>query len=290
MIGMSSTWMAIKGFGIRESIERCFDLGFELVEVGAGHKYEPDAVGSVIQTKQKYPGKHFTVHAFFPPLTKSYAMNMSDPKEHAIIIKTAEGMFDLAKRIGADVVGMHGGYAGEVMWVPDRGGFEKLEIKKPIPPEVAEANMMSVLQKLVKLAESRGVKLAMEISPFDESKPILSDIESFEKVFSGIRSKSLGMLLDVGHLHVSAAAKGFDPYEFTARFRDRIFELHLHDYKDDNKHIAVGTGEIDFDKYFKIIGKPFLKRIPMVFEYNNSVTEEQALAGKVLIEDIMREI
>ena len=31
MIGMSSTWLATRGMDIRGSIERCFELGFDLV-------------------------------------------------------------------------------------------------------------------------------------------------------------------------------------------------------------------------------------------------------------------
>ena len=288
MIGMSSTWMATKGFGIRESIERCFGLGFDLVEVGAGHKHEPNAVETVIELKRKYPDSHFTIHAFFPPVAKgSYIMNMSDSKEHGIILKTAAGMFDLAEKIGADVVGLHGGYAGEVVWVPDRGGFDKLKMIKSIPAETAESNMMVILEKLVRLAEGRGVKLAVEISPFDVSKAVLSDPEIFEKVFSRFESDNLGLLLDIGHVHMSAAAKGFDPYEFTARFKEKIFELHLHDVVDGEDHNLVGTGEIDFARHFKIIGRKRLESIPLVFEYTNLVSEEEALRGKGHIEGVL---
>jgi sugar phosphate isomerase/epimerase len=280
--------MAIKGFGICESIERCFDLGFELVEVGAGHKHEPNAVEAVIETKHEHPEKHFTIHALFPPVAKgSYIMNMSDSKEHATILKTADGMFDLAKRIGADVVGLHGGYAGEVVWVPDRGGFDKLKMIKSIPAETAESNMLAILEKLVQLAEERGVKLAIEISPFDVSKAVLSDPEIFEKVFSRFESDNLGLLLDIGHVHMSAAAKGFDPYEFAARFKDRVFELHLHDVVDGKDHNLVGTGEIDFARHFKIIGRKRLESIPLVFEYTNLVSEEDALRGKEKIEALL---
>jgi sugar phosphate isomerase/epimerase len=199
-------------------------------------------------------------------------------------------MFDLAERIGADVVGLHGGYAGEVVWVPDRGGFDKLKMIKGIPAETAESNMMTILEKLVQLAEERGVKLAIEISPFDVSKAVLSDPEIFEKVFSRFESDNLGLLLDIGHVHMSAAAKGFDPYEFTARFREKTFELHLHDVVDGKDHNPVGTGEIDFARHFKIIGRKRLEIIPLVFEYTNLVSEEEALRGKGHIEGMLQSL
>lgn len=286
---MSSTWFATQGFGIRESVERCFALGFGLVEVGAGHRYEPDAVETVLALKRENPAKRFTLHALFPQLAprlrKTYTMNMSDVKEHAKILEVAAVMFDISKRIGAGVVGMHGGYEGEVVWVPGSGGFERLEIRKPIPPEVAEENMMSVLRKLARLAEDRGVKLAIEIS--DSSKPVPSGAEAFEKIFSEIGSKSLGMLLDLGHLHKVAATKGFDPYEFTARFKDKILEMHLHDVVNGQDHRAVGTGVVDFRRHFEIMGRDRLESIPLVFEYTNLVDEAAALRGKEIIEKII---
>jgi sugar phosphate isomerase/epimerase len=291
---MSSTWFATRRFGIRESVERCFALGFELAEVGAGHKYEPDAVETVLKLKRKYPAKHFTIHALFPPLRpqqkKSYAMNLSDEEEHAKILEVAAGMFDLTNKIGADVVGMHGGYAGEVAWVPGRGGFDTLKIRKPIQDNVAEKNMMSILEKLTVLAEEHKLKLAIEVCPFDASRPLLSDPEIFRKIFSRIKSENLGMLLDVGHAHVSAAAKGFNPYDFTARFKEKIFELHLHDVVDGKDHNLVGTGEIDFARHFKIIGRKRLESIPLVFEYTNLVSEEEALRGKGHVEGILQSL
>ncbi|MCX6820510.1 MAG: sugar phosphate isomerase/epimerase [Candidatus Aenigmarchaeota archaeon] len=284
--------MATRGFGIRESVERCFKLGFGLVEVGAGHKYEAKAVETVLKLKRENPEKHFTVHALFPPMKSpernNYAMNLSDENEHAKILETAAGMFEITKMLGSGVVGMHGGYAGEVAWVPDRGGFDTLKITKPINESVAERNMLSVLEKLAAMAEDRDIKLAIEVCPFDASKPLLSTPEIFKKVFSGIKSENLGMLLDVGHAHVSAAAKGFDPYEFAERFHDKIFEMHLHDVVDGRDHNAVGTGVVDFRKHFEPIGRDRLKRIPIVFEYTNLVDEAAALRGKKIIEGVLK--
>jgi len=262
--------------------------------VGAGHKYESDAVETVIELCKKHPDKRFTVHALFPPLSptqrKNCAMNLSDEKEHAKILGIAAGMFDLTKRIGAGVVGMHGGYAGEVEWVPGRGGFDTLKITKPIQENVAEKNMMSILGKLAALAVEHEIKLAIEVCPFDASKPLLSNPGIFRKIFSRIRSKNLGMLLDIGHAHVSAAAKGFDPYEFAERFNDKIFEMHLHDVVNGRDHNAVGTGVVDFRRHFEPIGADRLESIPLVFEYTNLVNEAAALRGKGIIEGVLKSL
>lgn len=290
MIGMSSSWLAVKGLSIRESIEKVFELGFELVEVGAAHKYEDHAVETLLELRKKYPDKHFTLHAMFPHFKNgSYALNLADPKEQDRTLKVVKRMFDISERIGATMLGIHGGYAGEAKWVEGKSGFERLTIGAPIPSKDAERNMKLILEDLVNIAEERSIKLAIEISPPDSASPIMITPDSFEWIFSGFESKQLGLLLDVGHLHLAANEKGYSPYEFVKKFKDKIFEVHLHDCKDGMDHYAVGTGEIDFSKYFKTIGRDILEKVPIVFEYNNSVTEEQTMAGKTLVEKMLAE-
>jgi sugar phosphate isomerase/epimerase len=291
MIGISSTWMATRGLGIRQSIERCFELGFGLVEVGAGHKYEPDAVGTVIGLSKAHPDKRFTVHALFPPVQKSYAMNIADAKEHARIVGAVSGMFGLAKEIGADVVGLHGGYCGHVDWgEAGRGGFKELVVEGGMTREKAMADLLVVLERLVAIAEAAGVKLALEIAPDGAWNPIPKTPDEFDEVFSRFGSKMFGLLLDVGHLHRTAAANGYDPYAFTSRFKDRISEMHLHDVAGGVDHKEAGTGEIDFARHFNIIGEKSLDAMPLVFEYTGLVDEAAALRGKAFIEGVLRSL
>lgn len=301
MLGMSSSWMAMKGLNIRDSIEKIFGMGFELCELGAAHKYEKNAVETVMELRKKYPDKKFSIHAKFPPdkinkpegrknnhnNSHHHTMNIADSKEHEATFKAVKKMFDINDRINAELVGIHGGFAGEVKWVEGYFGLEVLEMKKSIDIETARRNMIIILQELLNMAEERGVKLAIEISPSGDFAPIMVNEEAFEWLFSNFKSKYLGMLLDLGHLHIASVSEGYDPYEFVKKFKNKIFELHLHDKSGDKDHFTVGTGEIDFEKYFKTIGKAKLRKLPMVFEYNNSVTEEQALEGKEMIENLL---
>lgn len=288
MIGMSSSWLAVKGMLIKEAVEKVFELGFGLVEVGAAHKYEENSVETVLELRNAYPSKKFTLHALFPHFKNgNYPLNLADIKEQDRILKAVKRMFDISERLGASVLGIHGGYSAEVRWVNGRHGFKKLEASNPIPLNTAKRNMKVILEDLVGIAEERDIKLAIEISAAGPSGALMANPESFEWLFSNLASKQLGLLLDIGHLHLAGNEGFYDPYEFVKKFKSKIFEMHLHDCKYGSAHSAVGTGEIDFAKYFKIISRTRLKRIPLVFEYNNSVSEEKALAGKALIEKIL---
>jgi len=295
MIGISSSWMGVKGFSIKESVEREFELGFELVEIGAAHKYEDGAVETVLNLRKNYPNKNFTLHGLFPHSKGRHIfLNLANSKEHVTTLKIVKNMFDIGERLNVEVIGLHGGYSGEVKFGKPKLGFEEILVKKPMPIDIAKRNIIAITNELVDIAEERKIRLAIEVQPPGPAQ-MMTNPETFNWLFSNFKSDYFGILVDIGHLHKSSRKEGYDPYEFVKAFKDRIFEMHLHDCKESsdkiiNDHIAVGTGEIDFEKYFKIIGRKTLESIPLVFEYNNSVTEQQAVNGKLLIEKLLAKV
>jgi sugar phosphate isomerase/epimerase len=292
MIGISSSWPATKELSIKDSVEYIFKLGFDLVEIGAAHKYEDNAVETVLKLRNKYPMKSFTLHALFPPGKNGslYPLNLSDTKEHDRILKTVKNMFDISERLGCNFVGIHGGFAGRVKWVKGKFGFRELKVEKPIDIEDAKTNMKIILEDLVHVAEEKNMKLAVEIYFPHESKPLMTNPEMFKWMFSLFKNSHLGLLLDIGHLHVAGIRGDYDPYKFVKKFKDRILELHIHDYNGERDHVAAGSGNIDFKKYFKIIGKDRVEKLPLVFEYNNAVNEKQVLEGKKFIESVIERL
>jgi hypothetical protein len=57
MIGMSSSWLATKGFNIKSACDKIFESGFGLAELGAAHKYEPRAMDIVKYFSKAYKGR-----------------------------------------------------------------------------------------------------------------------------------------------------------------------------------------------------------------------------------------
>ena len=58
---------------------------------------------------------------------------------------------------------------------------------------------------------------------------LLCETEEFEKFLAEVQSDNVGVLLDLGHLNVTAHSLGFDRYEFINRVRDRVFAIHAHE-------------------------------------------------------------
>ncbi len=74
-----------------------------------------------------------------------------------------------------------------------------------------------------------------------------------ERLLKKIKSKLCGICLDVGHHNVFGE---IDIEKWFKKFKDRIFELHLHDNDGTfDWHRAVGEGNIDFEKIFKSVKK-----------------------------------
>ncbi|GAG53509.1 unnamed protein product, partial [marine sediment metagenome] len=162
MIGMSSSWLATKGYNIRSSVEKIFDLDFDLVELGAAHKYEPKAMQIVKLLKKQHPDKKFTVHTLFPPLEEFFMFNIADTKAFDKNIRALKTLFQVGKIVDAEVIGIHGGYKRELEWGESHFGFTKFKFGEKIDDSEARRNVERVLEVALSLAEKNGIKLCVE--------------------------------------------------------------------------------------------------------------------------------
>ncbi len=287
MLGVSSSWLAIQGFGIRESVEKIFDLGFDLVELGAAHRYEENAIDTIRQIRKKYSDKKFTIHALFPPPKDKILVNLASENPEKVF-QINKGLIELAKELNALVVGIHGGYAGEVSLEPGDKGFSKRIFKSEMDVEEARRNTSQMLQRILNVAEEHKVKLAVENDdPSDSTKLLILKPDDFQWVFSQFDSPMFGALLDMGHLYITSKVLGFDYYEALESV-DKIFEIHLHDVKGTGGHWDIGSGEIDFERTFDII-RPKINNIPIIFEHHSGVTAEDVLKEKEYIENLLKQ-
>ncbi len=63
-----------------------------------------------------------------------------------------------------------------------------------------------------------------------------------------LKSDAFALTFDVGHNH----GIGGTDEEFIMKHKDRLHHIHLHDAKDKKNHLALGTGEIDIQKYISL--------------------------------------
>jgi sugar phosphate isomerase/epimerase len=287
MIGISTSWLASKGYSIKSAAEKVFDMGFDTVELGAAHKFEPRVLDVVKYLGGNYKDRKFTVHALFPPLDYFCMVNIADPKLFDINVEIVKSMFKAGKILNAEVIGMHGGYRRGAEMGEEYFGFHRISFGKRIDESEGRKTIERIVEVAIGLAEESGIKFCIETDTGEKDNGYATKPEDFEWMMSISKSKFFGILFDVGHAHIAAKTHGFDEYNFAKKFRDRIFEMHLHDCSaHGDSHIPVGAGVINFEKYFQSIG-PRVKDIPLIFEYTNRVSMEEALKSKKTVEGLI---
>jgi sugar phosphate isomerase/epimerase len=280
MIGLSSSYYAFRGKGIYDSVKSAFGLGFDTVELGAGHSFEKDAWKTVRKIRHDFPDKNFTVHALFPPLKERYWFNptLGLTKKNLSI---TDNLFKAAEMVEAKVVGVHPGFLNEMGFSSDKvRGFDIILPGEPLPVKESWDKFMKWCAYANSSAKEAGVKFALENIHGSEAKPLVFSVQDFKKVFA--RFPEMGMLLDYGHALFEGLAG-----DFISKFNKKIFQVHMHwsrarskeQQKDDHAPI---TRKKQLEPFRRV---ERFRRIPVIFEHSTNVSKKQVLAEKKLLEE-----
>ncbi|OGF44646.1 MAG: hypothetical protein A2452_08065 [Candidatus Firestonebacteria bacterium RIFOXYC2_FULL_39_67] len=90
-----------------------------------------------------------------------------------------------------------------------------------------------------------------------ENWTVNSKISDFQKISKAIKSKRLGILLDLGHMNI-AVKKGLIDKENISEYINSlplsVVELHVHDNNgEEDSHLPLGRGNMDYAEVFKIL-------------------------------------
>jgi sugar phosphate isomerase/epimerase len=135
-------------------------------------------------------------------------------------------------------------------------GFDGTSFVFPAPdsPREAEAAAQRFLDgvgEALDRAEELGVRLLIEnnVSTHElAGKLLLMTADEFVALFEAFAGRSLGLLLDTGHLNVTARTYGFDPVSFLDTVAPHVEAFHLHDNDgrgDQHRPAANGSWALD---------------------------------------------
>ncbi len=101
------------------------------------------------------------------------------------------------------------------------------------------------------LKNTAGIKIGIE------NWTVNSCIADFEVIAKAIKSKRLGMLLDIGHLNIAINKRLIDRAdlnEYIAALPLPVIELHVHDNNgEDDSHLPLGRGNMDYQAVFNAL-------------------------------------
>ncbi len=208
------------------------------VEFSGGFAYRPIGDFRKLIGKVKSSGRNVLIHGYFPPQEKSIILNFAslDSDLVARSLTLAESAISLCAEFGIPYYSFHPGYLAT--GYEDKGNFI-FEKKGFASYGDALSIFRRSFEKLYDLSKKHGVRLAVEnlfINRGNVKDSLNNSFEEIEELMSLLPS-DVGLLLDLGHMNVSASYMNFSRDEFLrkykAKFGDRLFEIHLSENKGD---------------------------------------------------------
>ncbi len=233
--------MKLKNYGMPTLIETstledcaklCAELGLDFIELNMNmpqyqlNKIDVDYFKSIAD---KY-GIYYTVHL-------DENLNVSDFNPHVAqaYIKTVDDTIEIAKQLDVKVVNMHM-TNGVYFTLPDRKVYLFSEYKEQYLQSIVEFRNMCET-----VVGDADIKICVENC---------DGYEDFQKeaIELLLESKVFAMTFDVGHNH----GIGGTDEEFIMKHKNRLHHIHLHDAKCKKNHLALGTGEMNIEKYINL--------------------------------------
>jgi sugar phosphate isomerase/epimerase len=261
-----------------------FQAGLKNIELGAM------AIPENAAPQESLPhGINFIAHNYFLKPANPVILNLASPNPK-ILQRSREYVLksiDFCHKAGIRFYTIHAGFRID----PDLNlNFDK-EGSVPAYDKSFDIFVESV-KKVNDYAERKGIRIGIENNVLSQANLVggenklllLCEAEEFEELWNRIPSDNLGMLLDLGHLKVTARSLGFDRYKFIEKVKNKVFALHIHDNNETiDEHKMLGRESWCFD----IIRQPEFADSPIVLE-SLKLTITEAVAQVRLIEVMLK--
>ena len=217
---------------LEECAKLCAELELDFIELNMNlPQYQLDKIDVKFfkSIADKY-GIYYTIH-----LDENLNISDFNPYVSEAYTKTVTNTIEIAKQIGVRVLNMHMA-RGVYFTLPDRKVYLFSEYKEQyLESIVAFRNMCDVA---IGYAD---IKICIENC---------DGYEDFQKeaIELLLKSKVFALTFDVGHNH----GIGSTDEEFIMKHGNRLSHIHLHDAQGRKNHLALGTGEMDIEKYLSL--------------------------------------
>ncbi|MBQ9850083.1 MAG: sugar phosphate isomerase/epimerase [Clostridia bacterium] len=233
--------MILKNYGMPTLIETstledcaklCAESGLDFIELNMNMpQYQLDRIDVEYfkRVADKY-GIYYTIH-----LDENLNVSDFNPYVAEAYIKTVADTIEIAKQLGVRVINMHMA-KGVYFTLPDRKVYLFSEYKEQYLKSITAFRNMC--ENAIGDAD---IKICIENC---------DGYEDFQKeaVELLLESNVFALTFDVGHNH----GIGGTDEEFIIKHKNRLHHIHLHNAKGKKNHLALGTGEMDIEKYINL--------------------------------------
>ena len=230
----------------------------ERIDLYTGHGISTiEFSGNVTVTDQDFSHAEgseatFLLHNYFPAPEKSFVLNLAS-EDSEVVRQSRElvsNALQLCARFKIPFYSVHSGFVTD----PTGFGTTSFIFPEPDSPDVAARateRFITQLKEILIEANNLGVDLIIEnnVCPKDlKGKLLCNTADECLEVLEAIDDPRLGLLIDTGHLNVSAHTLEFDRLEFIQAVSKHIRAFHLHDNDGlADLHLPIQEGSWVFD-------------------------------------------
>lgn len=231
MIYISSA--CVRKSNIAEVLSLLGELGVKNIELSGGTDYYEKIEDDLKAIGERY-GLTYACHAYFPPPKEPFVVNLASCNDRIYwrSLEHYEQCIEMLKRIGSRTLSVHAGFMIEVG--TDEIG-KKMNGKIVYDKSRAYDRFCSAYQRILKQCADNGIELFLENNVLNSE-----NYESFEhhnymmmtdyqSVIEMRRQMDFNLLLDLGHLHVSARTLGKNFQEECGKLKEYVRWIHLSD-------------------------------------------------------------
>ncbi|MBI4568250.1 MAG: sugar phosphate isomerase/epimerase [Planctomycetes bacterium] len=265
---------------LRRALDWMAAEGFDRVEIGSYHLPLADPVAEALRGA---PRRRLIVHNYFPPAENPFIVNIgsADPAVLAKSVAQVKRAIDTAKAVGAELYTFHPAFLVDP--APPEGKKDSLYWPgRAVTRERAWEIFLPALRDIIAHADRAGQRVAIENQGSVKENDSLMMTQPWEwrDLMAETRATSLGVLVDVGHLKLSAVANKFRREELLEAVEGRIYAFHAHDNDgQDDQHRPVGEGAW----FLSTIRQARFERTPVVLE-SWDLTPDQVRASLAAME------
>ena len=248
-------YLSTSCFGVShlsDAIKQCRKLSGDKIEISAPHYFQPIKEFTNVINDFREDGCSFLLHNYFPCPRTPFVLNIASSKkiQQQRARRLVERALAVCDQIEAPLYGIHAGYLADANEGSD--GMFQFEDEMKSYSEALN-NAVRFVNNISPQFEKFGVKFLIEnlFPTRHRNISLFCTIEQIREFISQV-PKSIGLILDLGHMNISSNILEFDRMlfmeMFLEEFGDRLSEVHISEnngIEDDHLPVRIGSWQLD---------------------------------------------
>lgn len=264
--------------GVDELLKIALNNGLTNIELSSGAFYHESMKKDLLQAKDSETHR-FLVHNYFPVPEKPFVLNLASEDKDILNLsrKHCQAAIQLTAELGEEFYSVHAGFCFHAQ--PEDLGRNQRTLER-FPKAVGYNIFLESLYMLSKMGKEYGLKIAVEnnvvtMENLNGDKNKENDLylcatgEDLQSLMADLGDQNIKLLIDLGHLRVTANSMGFDPIGFIEMVATDVIAFHI----SDNDGLSDGNLPVSETAWFWPSLKQFKNNAYFVLEAYNLTTE-----------------